>query len=272
MHRVDAVNRERIASHNVGRVGHGDGLVAVVHVDLAADRGRGGLRHVLGLSASGVNRGYSTSNGDAVRIVKFVGVKTSDHPDLIALVSEVRFRVAEGASCHRQVAGHAVIVAAGQAQEAVVIRNALLVHDRVAQAHVVIVTGGANDRNNQRALSGCGVHDRHVDVRSQLLLGGLAQAALLQRISQVEGRHGPRHRLAEADGAGNRQLGHVLVRDGRAGRGGLRLGDVGHRAPDGVVGTSHHRLVGVVDRDVTRQHQQVLEAFKNVFERYALFF
>ena len=148
----------------------------------------------------------------------------------------------------------------------------MLVHDRVAQAHVVIVTGGANDRNNQRALSGCGVHDRHVDIRSQLLLRGLAQAALLQRIAQVEGCHGPRHRLAEANGGGNRQLGHVLVRDGSAGCAGLRLGDVGHRAPDGVVGTSHHRLVGVVDRDVTRQHQQVLEAFKNVFERDALFF
>ena len=96
MHRVDAVNRERIASHNAGRVGHGDGLVAVVHVDLAADRGRGGLRHVLGLSARGVDRGYSTSShGNAVCIVELVGVEARDHPDLIALVSEVRFRVAE---------------------------------------------------------------------------------------------------------------------------------------------------------------------------------
>ena len=247
MHRVDTVNRKRIASHNAGRVGHGDGLVAVVHVDLAADRGRGGLRHVLGLSARGVDRGYSSSNGDAVRVVELVGVKTSDHPDLVTLVSEVRFRVAEGASCHRQVAGHAVVIAAGQAQEAVVVRHALLVHDRVAQAHVVIVTGSANDGDNQRALSGCSVHDRHVDIAGQLLLGALAQAALLQRIAQIKSRHRPRHRLAKADGAGNRQLGHVLVRDGRAGRGGLRLGDVGHRAPDGVVGTSHHRLVGVVN-------------------------
>ena len=180
--------------------------------------------------------------------------------------------IAKRTTCLRQVAGQTVVVTAGQTQEAIIVRNALLVHDGIAQGDVIIITGSSANRDHQGALSGSGVHDCNVDVRSKFLLGAIAQTTFLQRIAQIEGSHGPRHSLAEADGRWDRQLGHVLIRYRGTRSASLRLGNVRHRTPDGVIGAGHFGLVCVVDRNVTRQDQEVLETFEDIFERDAFFF
>ena len=171
MHCVNAINRKRIASNNADRVGHGDSLVAVVHVDLATHGSGSSLRHVLSLRGRGVDRSGSTSSrSDAVCVVEFVRVKTCDHADEVALISLVRLSVAKRPAGLRQITGQAVVVAARQSQEAVKVGHALLVHDGIAQGNVIIITGSSSNRNDQRALGGCGVHDGHVDVGCELLL------------------------------------------------------------------------------------------------------
>ena len=214
------------------------------------------------------------SSCQAVCVVHLVGVEACDHADVAALVCFVRLLVAEAASSADQVASQAVVVAAGQGHEAVVIWNALFVHDGVAQGDVIVIASSSCDWNNQRAEVGGRAHDGHVDVRGQLLLGALTQTAFLQRIAQLKGSHFPRHSLAVTQGGRNSQLCHALVlaSDAGARRAVDRLSDVRLGTPDGVVGAFHHCLICVVDVDMTRQNQRVLEAFEEVFKRNALFF
>ena len=131
--------------------------------------------------------------------------------------------------------------------------------------YVVIVASAASDGNDQRALRRSHVQHGDVDVRGQLLLSAFAKALLLQSIAQFLRVHDPRHRTAEADGGRNRKLRvvnevgrHVSAREG--------LADVRLWTPDDVVSARHHRLVGVVDRDVFAQNQKVVKTFKDVFK------
>ena len=172
MHCVNAINRKRIASNNADRVGHGDSLVAVVHVDLATHGCGSSLRYILRLRGRGVDRSGSTSSrSDAVCVVELVRVKPGDHADEVALISLVRLLIAKRTACLRQITSQTVVVAARQTQEAIIVRHALLVHDGIAQGDVIIITGSSANRNDQSALGSSGVHDGHVDVGCKFLLG-----------------------------------------------------------------------------------------------------
>ena len=274
MHCLNARDLERVASIHADRGGHGDGLIAVVHVDLAANRTGGSLGNVANLGAVGGDGHSRGLRGQTVAIVELVGLEAGHHANVAALVGLVGLGVAERTGGSGEVAGQTVVVAAVQSQIAVLHRNALLVHDAVAQRHVVVVASSTSHGNHQSALVGGHVHDGHVDVGSQLLTSGGAQTAFLQRIAQFLGVQLPGAGLGEAQRSRNGQLRHVVVvrRNRRANSRGERLSDVGHRTPDGVTSTLHRHRVGVVDGDVAAQDEGVLETFKNVLERDAFFF
>ena len=273
MHRNHAVDGDGVASTQFGGGVHRHGLEAVVHVGRLASSGHaGGHRHpVVAGSGLGVNRGICTTGcADAVGVVELVGLETSHSADEAATICLVADLVAERARRHSQIAGHAVVVAARQRQVAVEHLHALLVHDRVARSHVVVAAGRGRGADHQRTQVRGDVHDGEVDVRGQLLLGGVAEAAFLQSVAQLQRVHDPRHRLLEAERGRNgqlRELGEVQ----RLVHAVVGLRDVGLRAPDHVVGALHHRAVGTVHGDVARQHKRVVEAFEDVLERYALF-
>ena len=227
------------------------------------------------VGAVGVDGDACASGGcQAVCVVHLVGVEACDHANVAALVGFVGLLVAEAASSADQVASQAVVVAAGQGHEAVIVWHALFVHDGVAQGDVIVIASGSCDWNDQRAEVSGRAHDGHVDVGGQLLLGALTQTAFLQSVTQFEGSHFPWHCLAVAQSRGDGQLSHALVlaSDAVTGCAVDRLSDVGLWAPDGVVGAFHHCLVCVVDGDVTGQNQRILEAFEEVFKGNALFF
>ena len=115
------------------------------------------------------------------------------------------------------------------------------------------------------------VHDCNVDVRSELLLGCITEATLLQAVTQFGCGHDPWYRLAKTDGGRHRQLGEV-VEIGRHIGATVGGGNVGLGTPDNVVGTLHHRLIGAVHSDVFAKNQSILKAFEDVLKRDPFFF
>ena len=149
----------------------------------------------------------------------------------------------------------------------------MLVHEAVAQRHVVVVTSRGGGGHNERALVCGNVEDGGVDVGSELLTCSRAQTTLLESVTEFQRGHGPRHSLAVAQGGGHRKLGHVLIRtsDGRTSGRVDGLSDVGHRTPDGVACALHHCGVGAVNAHVAGKDQGIVEAFEEVLKGNALF-
>ena len=266
--RFDAVDRERVASSDASGRGDRDGLIAVVHVQNTASAGGGRLRNVTHLSAVGGDGAAGRVSSAAVRIVELVGLEACDFTDIRTLVSISRLVAGERTGRHRQVASHAVVIAARQSEVTITGHHALLVHDAVAQSNVIIGASSGCDRNHEGALSSGQVHNREVDVRSQLLLGRVTEATFLQSIAQFQSVHLPSRALVETERRGNRQLSHVRdIASNRGANGAVeRLGDVGLRTPDGVTSAFHRHAVGVVDGDVLAEDQRVVEAFEDVLK------
>lgn len=273
MHRVNSGNREAIASGNAGRGRHGDRLVTVVHVETLGRCGRAGdgLGHpVVRSGVTGINRDARTSSsGKTLRVVHLGRAKACDLADEGAVISSQRFR--RQCLTTSEVACHAVVITGGKRQVAVEVLYALLVHNGLALGDVIKAFSSRHTLYNERSLSRSDIQHSDVDVGGQLPLGGITKALFLKCVTQFSCAHYPRHRLVESNPSGHSELrvvaeigGHVRTRVGTR--------HIGLRPPDGVVGALHHRLIRVVDRDVAGQHKGVLEAFQEVFERYAFFF
>ena len=273
MHSVDASDSERVTGLHVGRLRHGHRLVTVIHVETLCRGGRGGhcagdLVVVRGVAS--VDRDRSTGSHTAtVRVVELVGAEAGDLADEGAVVSGQRLALKRLTTS--EVIRHAVVVASGQCQVTIKVVYTLLVEDGLALGDVIEAGGSSETLHNQRSLSGSHIENRNIDVARQLLLGGITKALFLKGVTQFSCRHDPRNRLVVADCGRDGELGVVReVRSHVSAR--KRAADVRLRPPDRVVGAFHHRLIRVVDRDVTGQDEGVLEPFEEVFERYAFFF
>ena len=254
---VERRNRERIASSHVGGAGNRDRLVAVVHVlRFASTSSRSRLRNVV-VDGSVKRRDGQASAAKlcslAVSVVHLERLKARHRANVSLLIGRVGLGVAERARQSRQVVRHAVVVTRGQRQVAVELRHAAFVHQRVGLCHIVKARGSGRALHNERTLKGGDVVDGDVDVGRELLLCASTKATFLQGIAQFGCGQHPRHRLAEAERGGNRQLRVVLEVGGHvsAGEG---LHDVRLGTPDDVVGTLHLGAVRVVQRDVARQN------------------
>ena len=274
MHGFDAGNGEAVACHHADRGRYRYRLVSVVHVKNARGRGRGCSRDETDLGAVGCDGDSRRLGSQTVGVVHLVGIETCNHADVGTLIRAVRLRVTERTGRDRKVASQSVVIAGRQRQVAVVILHALLVHDRIAECHVVVVTRRTSDCNNERALVRCDVQNGTVDVGRELLLSGIAEAAFLQRVAQFLRVQLPSRGLGEAERGRHGKLRHVVVvrRNGRADSAIKALRNVRHRTPDGVACALHRCAIGGVDVDVTAQNERILEAFENVLERYDFLF
>ena len=209
------------------------------------------------------------SRCNAVGVVQLVSLERCHLADVGFLVSCGRLAGHGCAGC--KVAGHAVVIASAQGQITLEGLNALLVENGLGLRHIVEACGGGRALHDQRALLAGDVHHGHIDVTCQLLLCSSAKAVFLQRVAQLCRGHDPWNGLAVADGRGYCQLCAVAKVGGLVGAV-ERLCDVGLWPPDLITCALHHRLICVVDRDVVAQYEGVIEAFKDVLERYALLF
>ena len=199
MNGFDAIDGERVASNNASRRGDGDGLIAVVNVENAASANCGRLRNVTNLSAIRGNGGSRSVCSAAVGIVELIRLEAGNGANIRTRVSVVRLGIAKRTSRNSEVVRHAVVIAARQSEVTITSHDALLVHDAVALSNVIIGSGCGRDRNNERALSSSQVHDGQVDVRSQLLLGGIAETTFLKRVTQFQCVHLPGRALVETE-------------------------------------------------------------------------